>query len=164
MKTEPMEKNLQTAIALRKAGEYEKSRELLEDLINHAELKARALLNIAWSWDNQGAEDKAEIYYQAALEAGLEGEDKFEALFGLACTYRCLGKYTSAKARFTEIRAAWPEATEIIPFYALCLHNLGESDKAMSVMLELVARHPPTENIRRYQKALHYYARNLTGA
>jgi hypothetical protein len=58
MKTEPMEKNLQTAIALRKAGEYEKSRELLEDLINHAELKARALLNIAWSWDNQGAEEK----------------------------------------------------------------------------------------------------------
>ncbi len=159
-----MEKNLHTAIALRKAGEYEKSRELLEGLINSTELKARALLNIAWSWDNQGAEDKAEIYYQAALEAGLEGEDQFDALFGLACTYRCLGKYTLAKAHFVEILTAWPDATEIIPFYALCLHNLGENDKAMSVMLELVARHPPTENIKHYQKALHFYARNLTGA
>jgi len=159
-----MEKNLHTAIALRKGGEYEKSRELLESLINIEELKARALLNIAWSWDNQGVEDRAEIYYQAALEAGLEGEDKFEALFGLACTYRCLGKYTLAKARFAETLATWPEATEIIPFYALCLHNFGEHDKAMSMMLELLAQHPPTENIKRYQKALHYYARNLTGA
>ena len=157
-----MDKKLEAAIALRTAGEYEKSRELLEELTAVAELKARALLNIAWSYDNQGAEDKAEVCYLAALDAGLEGEDQFEALFGLACTYRCLGKYDLAHARFEEIRAAYPDANEVIPFYALCLHNLGEHDEAMSVMLELVVRHPPTENIKRYQKALSFYAQALT--
>lgn len=157
-----MEKKLATAIALRVAGEYEKSRELLAELTAVAELKARALLNIAWSYDNQGAEDKAEVCYLAALDAGLEGDDQFEALFGLACTHRCLGKYDLAHACFEEIRAAYPDASEVIPFYALCLHNLGEHDKAMSVMLELVVRHPPTENIKRYQKALRFYAQALT--
>ncbi|WAH52792.1 tetratricopeptide repeat protein [Pseudescherichia vulneris] len=156
-----MDPRIQHAIALRAAGEYEQSRELLRTLTAFPVLKAEALLNIAWSYDNEGLEEIAAEYYQAALNEGLEGDNKFEAQLGLACTYRCLGKYETAKQGFEEIIRDYPDASEAIPFYALCLHNLGEHDRAMTVMLELVANHPPTAGIQRYAKALAFYSHNL---
>lgn len=157
-----MEINMQGAIALRTAGQYEKSRELLRELAKIQTLKAEALLNIAWSYDNEGLEERAAEYYQAALNEGLVGDNKFEALLGLACTYRCLGKYEKAKQGFEEIIRDYPEASEAIPFYALCLHSLGEHDRAIALMLELVSNHPPTPGIQRYAKALAFYSQNLS--
>lgn len=155
--------NLQRAIALRTAGQYEESRELLRALAKIQTLKAEALLNIAWSYDNEGLEERAAEYYQAALNEGLVGDNRFEALLGLACTLRCLGKYEIAKQRFEDIIRDYPEASEAIPFYALCLHNVGERDRAMRLMLELVSNHPPTPGIQRYARALTFYAQNLRG-
>lgn len=105
-----MESRLQAAIALRKAGEHEQSREALKVLADEPALRAQALLNIAWSFDNQGRERDAEGYYLAAIEAGLSDEYEFEARFGLASTWRCLGKYPQAKVLFAEIIARWPLA------------------------------------------------------
>ncbi|WP_313123764.1 tetratricopeptide repeat protein [Pseudescherichia sp.] len=156
-----MDSKIQTAIALRSSGEYTKSRALLRELAVNPHLKAEALLHIAWSYDNEGLEDSAAKYYLAALEEGLEGDNQFEAKFGLACTWRCLGKYALAKEAFKEIIRDYPNASEAIPFYALCLHNLGEHDRAMAVMLELIANHPPTLGIQRYARALKFYAHNL---
>ncbi|WP_313105429.1 tol-pal system YbgF family protein [Pseudescherichia vulneris] len=158
-----MDPRIQHAIALRAAGEYEQSRELLRTLTALPTLKAEALLNIAWSYDNEGLEDTAAEYYLAALNEGLEGENLFEARLGLACTWRCLGKYAPAKQAFEEIIRDYPDASEAIPFYALCLHNLGEHDRAMTVMLELVSNHPPTPGIQRYARALTFYAQNVQG-
>ncbi|WP_312410222.1 tetratricopeptide repeat protein [Pseudescherichia sp.] len=158
-----MEVNLQRAIALRTAGQYEESRELLRALAAIQTLKAEALLNIAWSYDNEGLEERAAEYYQAALNEGLAGDNRFEAQLGLACTLRCLGKYKLAKQGFEEIIRDYPDASEAIPFYALCLHNLGEHDRAMTLMLELMSNHPPTPGIQRYARALKFYAQNLRG-
>lgn len=158
-----MEINMQRAIALRTAGQYEESRELLRALTEIQTLKAEALLNIAWSYDNEGLEERAAEYYQAALNEGLTGSNRFEAQLGLACTLRCLGKYLLAKQGFEEIIRDYPDASEAIPFYALCLHNLGEHDRAMTLMLELVSNHPPTSGIQRYARALKFYAQNLCG-
>ncbi|WP_234467245.1 tetratricopeptide repeat protein [Kosakonia sp. S42] len=137
-----MESRLQAAIALRKAGEHEQSRGALKALADEPALRAQALLNIAWSFDNQGHERDAEGYYLAAIEAGLSDEDEFEARFGLASTWRCHGKYPQAKAQFAEIIARWPQATEVPPFYALCLHNLGEHDAALAVLLAPIVQNP----------------------
>lgn len=156
-----MDSRIQKAIALRAEGEYEKSRTLLRELTETPALKAEALLNIAWSYDNEGLEESAADAYLAALETGLEGDNAFEARLGLACTWRCLGKYMPAKQAFEAITRDYPHASEAIPFYALCLHNLGEHDRAMTVMLELVANHPPTPGIQRYAKALAFYSHNL---
>lgn len=157
-----MEINMQRAIALRMAGQYEQSRELLRALAEIQTLKAEALLNIAWSYDNEGLEERAAEYYQAALNEGLEGDNQFEAQLGLACTLRCLGNYSLAKQGFEEIIRDYPDASEAIPFYALCLHNLGEHDRAMTLMLELVSNYPPTPGIQRYAKALAFYSHNLS--
>jgi len=153
---------IEQAISLRAAGEYEQSRDLLRTLTILPTLKAEALLNIAWSYDNQGLEETAAEYYLAALNEGLEGDNLFEARLGLACTWRCLGKYALAKQILEEIIRDYPDASEAIPFYALCLHNLGEHDRAMTVMLELVSNYPPTLSIQRYAKALTFYAQNLS--
>lgn len=153
-----MDERIQKAISLRKAGEYDQSRALLMTVADVNGLKAEAFLNIAWSYDNQGDEAKAVEFYVAALNAGLQDENKFEALFGLACTYRCLGNYADSKQIFEQVMSEYPHATEVIPFYALCLHNLGEHERAMSVMLELVAKYPPTASIGRYARALSLYS------
>ena len=153
-----MDERIQKAISLRKAGEYDQSRALLITVADINGLKAEAFLNIAWSYDNQGDEAKAVEFYVAALNAGLQDENKFEALFGLACTYRCLGNYADSKQIFEQVMSEYPHATEVIPFYALCLHNLGEHERAMSVMLELVAKYPPTASIGRYARALNLYS------
>lgn len=153
-----MDERIQKAISLRKAGEYDQSRALLMTVADINGLKTEAFLNIAWSYDNQGDEAKAVEFYVAALNAGLQDENKFEALFGLACTYRCLGNYVDSKQFFEQVMSEYPHATEVIPFYALCLHNLGEHERAMSVMLELVAKYPPTASIGRYARALSLYS------
>lgn len=157
-----MDSRLQAAITLRKQGEYEKSRQALNVLAEIPALRAQALLNIAWSFDNESKEHEAEPYYRAALAAGLTGEDDFEAQFGLASTWRCLGKYVEAKALFEEIMARWPQATEVRPFYALCLHNLGEHDKAVAVLLESIVQHPDTRT-QPYTEVLRYYAQHQQG-
>lgn len=154
-----MESRLQAAIALRKAGEHEQSRAALKILADEPALRAQALLNIAWSFDNQGRERDAEGYYLAAIEAGLRDEDEFEARFGLASTWRCLGKYPQAKTQFEEIIARWPQASEVPPFYALCLHNLGEHDAALAVLLESIVQNPDARTAP-YADVLRRYAQN----
>ncbi|MGY5957952.1 tetratricopeptide repeat protein [Kosakonia sp. BK9b] len=155
-----MDNRLYDAIALRQQGEHQQSRQQLQALTQVPELRARALLNMAWSYDNEGKEQEAEQHYLAALEAGLENDDdRFEAQFGLACTLRCLGKYQQAKALFEAIMIDWPQATEVRPFYALCLYNLGEYECAVSLLLTAVAQHPDPRTAP-YQQVLHYYAQN----
>ncbi|POP42311.1 anaphase-promoting complex, cyclosome, subunit 3 family protein [Superficieibacter electus] len=154
-----MDHRLQTAIALRKKGEYEKSRQQLKTLLGEPALTAQAQLNIAWSYDNEGHEREAEHWYICALETGLEGDDEFEAKFGLASTRRCLGSYDQARTLFEDIIRQWPLATEVWPFYALCLHNLGEHERAVSMLLTCIAQSPDIRT-RPYVKALEQYAQN----
>ncbi|AHJ74808.1 tetratricopeptide repeat protein [Kosakonia sacchari] len=154
-----MDSRLQAAITLRKQGQHDKSRRALQSLAEEPALRAQALLNIAWSYDNEGKERDAEPHYLAALDAGLTGEDQFEAQFGLASTWRCLGKYAQAKTLFEEIMTSWPQATEVRPFYALCLHNLGEHDSAIAVLLASIIQHPDART-EPYKAVLHHYAQH----
>lgn len=154
-----MDDRLQTAIGLRKRGEHRQSRQALRLLLDEPGVRAQAFLNIAWSYDNEGKEREAEQAYRAALEAGLGGEDKFEAQFGLASTLRCLGEYLPAKALFEEILINWPQANEVRPFYALCLYNLGEHGQAMAILLDEIAQHP-SSRVEPYKEVLRFYARH----
>lgn len=137
-----MDSRMQNAIQLRKQGEHEQSRAALRLLVDDPALRAQAHLHIAWSFDNEGKEREAGEAYRSALAAGLEEEDRFEAQFGLASTLRCLGEYAQAKRIFEEIITTWPQASEVRPFYALCLHNLGEHQQAVTLLLECIADNP----------------------
>lgn len=154
-----MDSRLQNAIQLRKQGAYEQSRAALRLLLDEPELRAQAFLHTAWSFDNEGKEREAGEAYRSALAAGLEGDDLFEAQFGLASTLRCLGEYAQAKVLFEEVIATWPQASEVRPFYALCLHNLGEHQQAVALLLECLADSPDTRTAP-YESALRHYAQH----
>lgn len=150
---------LQQAIALRKKGEFDESRKILFSLMDSTGADGSIYLNIAWSYDNQGMEQTALDYYLLSLGETLSDEDKFEATFGLACTYRCLGHLHKAEPLFNQLRQDYPDASEVIPFYALCLSALDRKDDAIRLLFNLILESPPTEAIRSYKTALAEYVK-----
>lgn len=148
---------LNQAIELRKQGEIEESRNVLFSLVDSIDLRGAVYLNIAWSYDNQGREKDALDYYILSLNEKLSDNEKFEATFGLACTYRCLGELHKSESIFNQLRRAYPDATEVIPFYALCLSSLGRKDDAIRLLFDLILENPSTEAILAYKKTLSEY-------
>ncbi|ENY71916.1 hypothetical protein G114_10925 [Aeromonas diversa CDC 2478-85] len=156
-----MTATIDEAIALRQAGHYEASRALLTPLLARAELAARAHLHIAWSYDNQGAEQEAVPHYRQALDGALSPTERLDALLGLASTLRTLGDYASARQYFEQARHEFPKAREIDPFYAMCLYNLGQHKEAVSLLLRLLVSTTNDETIRAYRRAIELYADDL---
>lgn len=152
---------LNTAIHLRKNKQYEDSRNILFKLSESSSNLGTIFLNIAWSYDNQGLEDQALKYYIQALQEDMTETEKFEALFGLACTYRCLKQYHKSKTIFVKILKDYPLAIEVIPFYALCLISLDQKDTALKLLFNLIIEYPSTQNIRQYQDVIRSYVDDL---
>lgn len=145
------------AIELRKQGKFEESRNLLFSLVDTFEDKGSIYLNIAWSYDNQGMEKDALNYYTLSLNEKLSDNQIFDATFGLACTYRCLGDLQKAENIFSQLYRKYPEALEVIPFYALCLSSLGRKDDAIKLLFVLILESPSIEAVRPYFKTLLEY-------
>ncbi|WP_421853365.1 tetratricopeptide repeat protein [Marinomonas sp.] len=156
-----MESVLKEAIALRQSGQYEKSRRLLNTLLSGDDWSAKAHLHIAWSYDNEGKEQEAIVHYESALSGLLSKEERFDALFGLASSYRCIGSYQEALHYFDVTLFEYPNAIEAKPFYAMCLYNLGRHKEAIALLLELLVSTTNDESIKAYQQAIMLYARDL---
>ena len=156
-----MEETIKHAITLRKQSRFAESRSLLASLLDSKEHVAQAHLNIAWTYDNEGKESLAVDHYVAAISGDLAVNDRFEALFGLASTYRSLGLYHDALSYFDIALAEYPNALEIKPFYAMCLYNLGRHKEAVALLLELLVTTTNSEDIRQYQRAITLYAQDL---
>lgn len=149
------------AIALRKSGNYEGSRQVLSALLSHSGLRSIAHLHMAWSYDNEGKEQNAALHYERALQGTLPESDRFDAMFGLASTLRCLGKYDQALDYFKQTITEYPDAIEVQPFYAMCLYNLGRAHEAVSILLKLLLSTTDSGEIRQYQRAISLYAEDL---
>ncbi len=145
------------AIHLRQRGNVEQSRRYLFGLLTSPVTAGQSYLHIAWSYDKEGNEDRALAYYRLALAQRLDDEDRFEAEFGLACTTRCLGRLVEAEALFHRLMELYPQRSEIIPFYALCLTALNRPYHAIQLLLGLIIENPPTDAITHYQSSLRTY-------
>ena len=156
-----METTISQAIALRKEQKYQESRDLLATLLSDENLAAKAHLQIAWSYDNQGKEQQAIEHYVLSLQGKLSSVERFDALFGLASTYRSLGRYTEALSYFEQTMSEYPQSLEVQPFYAMCLYNLGRHKEATSLLLELLVSTTNSEAIKEYQRAISLYAKDL---
>ena len=95
-----MDTIIKQAIELRKEEKYQESRDLLATLLIDENYAAKAHLQIAWSYDNQGKEQQAIEHYLLSLLGELTSTERFDALFGLASTYRSLGLYAEALGYF----------------------------------------------------------------
>ncbi|MDA9556648.1 tetratricopeptide repeat protein [Vibrio sp.] len=156
-----MDDIIDNAIVLRKQGEHLESRSLLRSLLNDEALYGRAHLHIAWSYDNEGKEDKAIEHYLASLSGELSNIERFDSLFGLASTYRSIGEYSKALRYFEQTINEYPDSIEVKPFYAMCLYNLERHKEATSLLLELLASTTNSESIKKYQRAISLYVKDL---
>jgi len=156
-----MEKIIKQAIDLRKETKYQESRALLETLLNNDNYAAKAHLQIAWSYDNEGKEHEAIGHYLSSLSGLLSSTERFDALFGLASTYRSLGMYSEALSYFEQTLNEYPSSIEVQPFYAMCLYNLGRHKEATSLLLELLVSTTNSDAIIEYKRAISLYAKDL---
>jgi len=156
-----MNTTIEKAILLRRKGRYADSRLLLEDLLNDQNSSSLAHLHIAWSYDNEGLEQQAVAHYEASLSGNLSKSDQYEAIFGLASTLRSLGRYEEAMASFEKLLVEFPGKKSFLPFYAMCLYNLGECKKSVELLLTLLADTTEAKEILDYEKAIRLYAVNL---
>jgi tetratricopeptide (TPR) repeat protein len=152
---------IKQAISLRKEGKYDESRALLENLLDDVAYKAQAHLQMAWAYDKEGKEQQAIAHYKSALSGSLSHTERFDALFGLASTYRSLGNYTEALKYFELTMLEYPDSVEVQPFYGMCLYNLGRHREATALLLELLVSTTNSESIKEYQGAILLYAKDL---
>ncbi|AQM66605.1 Tetratrico peptide repeat protein [Vibrio campbellii] len=156
-----MDSIINQAIELRKTEKHHESRALLKTLLNEKAYTAKAHLQIAWSYDNEGKEHDAVTHYQLSLKGTLSSVERFDALFGLASTYRSIGEYAEAIKYFEQALSEYPDAIEVQPFYAMCLYNLGRHKEATSLLLELLLSTTDSDAINKYQRAISLYAQDL---
>ena len=152
---------LREATRLRQRGEYAKAWRILRRL--HAADPDDAHLNYqcAWLCDLLGKERAAAPFYERAIRGGLDGEDLRGALLGLGSTYRCLGEYRKAATVLRRGQRTFPKAREFAVFLALVQYNLGHHADAMQPLLRTLAETTSDAGLRRYQRALLYYADKL---
>ncbi|MDK9759336.1 tetratricopeptide repeat protein [Vibrio sp. D173a] len=65
-----------------------------------------------WSYDNEGKEQQAIEHYLSSLSGSLSSVERFDALFGLASTYRSLGMYSKALTYFEQTLSEYPNSVE----------------------------------------------------
>ncbi|GAA0329977.1 tetratricopeptide repeat protein [Bacillus carboniphilus] len=152
---------LERAISLREEKKFEEARDILLSLHNQYPEDPNVSYQCAWVHDNMGLESEAIPYYIHAIEHGLNAAERRGALLGLGSTYRTLGLYTESKTILEQGLLEYPDAQEFAIFYAMTLYNLGESKKAMEILLTKLIDLTANPDIKRYEQAIRFYADKL---
>jgi tetratricopeptide (TPR) repeat protein len=120
---------------------------------------AIGLFERASAFDSTGQPDRAVSLYEAALEAGLEGELRRQATIQMASTLRNLGNAQQAVDLLTaELDASTDELDGAVrTFLALALVDVGREREAVAVALTALAEYLP-----RYNRSVARYAQQLT--
>jgi tetratricopeptide (TPR) repeat protein len=156
-----MKDELKAAVTLRNEGKAEKARTMLLELFEQHPKDAELLYQLAWTHDVLGLERAAMPFYEKSIALGLSSDQKVGALLGLGSTYRTLGEYRKSKALLEQATEEYPENKEFLVFLAMTLHNLGEHNQAMGLLLQLLAETSADKGIRSYSKAISYYSDKL---
>ncbi|WP_232229106.1 tetratricopeptide repeat protein [Paenibacillus zanthoxyli] len=122
---------------------------------------AELLYQIAWTHDVMGLESAAVPFYEQSLSAGLAEKWRPGALLGLGSTYRTLGQYEQSENVLRRAIEDYPQHRQFQVFYAMTLYNLRQNDKAMGVLLHLLADTSGDPGISEYARAISYYADKL---
>jgi tetratricopeptide (TPR) repeat protein len=149
------------AVSLRAGGRDEEARELLLELQRESPGDASINLQCAWVHDKLGLEQEAVPFYEAALAAGLSGEELSDALLGLGSTYRTVGDYQKSLDTLTRGAAEFPEERGFQVFRAMALYNTGRAKEACELLLSVIATTLQEDSIGRYRSAIGIYAEDL---
>ena len=116
------------------------------------------LFELAGSYDSTGRSDLAIPLYREALDAGLDGSRRRQAVIQLASSLRNIG-HVEESLELLEAEAA--ECSDelddaVAAFRALALAEVGREREALSLVLGALAPHLP-----RYQRSVAHYAQAL---
>lgn len=116
---------------------------------------ARGAYERASAFDSTGHPDRAVPLYRQALELGLDGGLRRQAVIQLASSLRNLGQPQESVELLTAERGRGSDELDdaVSAFLALALVDVGREREAVSVALEALAPHLP-----RYQRSLANYA------
>lgn len=117
---------------------------------------AEALYEWASVHDSLGYEQEAVDLYRAALDAGLAGERRPQAMIQLASSLRNVGEPDAAVALLQGEHPTEVTGDSAQAFLALALRDAGRADEALAVALTALARTLP-----RYRRSLERYAASL---
>ena len=114
----------------------------------------------AGALDSTGHSDRAVPLYRRALELGLDGSLRRQAVIQMASSLRNLGEVPESVALLSAERDAASDDLDdaVVAFLALALVDAGREREAVGLALGALARHLP-----RYQRSLANYARDLSG-
>lgn len=156
---------LAEAVALREGEEREEARTRLLDLAARHPDDAEVAYQTAWVHDTLGLEAEAVPFYERALDTraapALAPEHRRGALLGLGSTYRVLGRYEEAVATLRLGTEEFPDDGALRTFLAMALFNTGRHHESAQLLLRLVADTSEDPYVRRYRKAVAYYAEDL---
>ncbi len=146
------------AIELRNSGQFEEScaafRELVSRFPENAELNYQA----AWSHDRAGLQPVAVGYYEQALRLpGLPEADREDALLGLGSTLRILGRHEESVAVLEQAAREFSEANALRAFLAISYFSAGAPEKAVGVLLHLLADTTADPSVRKYLRPIREY-------
>lgn len=147
--------------ALRAAGQYEEARQQLLLLAEQFPEHAVVQYEVACVHDALGLEREAVPFYQAAIRAGLEGDNLRGAYLGLGSTFRALGRYEEAAATLDEGLRHFPEANELRVFQAMANYNLERYHEAIATLLHVILDTSADPAVQSYARALRFYAADL---
>lgn len=133
-------------------------RKELEQLLAGMDPKdPRVLFEIASLHDFLGEEEQAVAPYQQALDSGLSGQKREEALIQLASTLRNLGQFHQAISLLQQFPSTSELHADAQGFLALALLDAGHSAEAVRTAVTALAPHT-----RLYARALTAYAQDLS--
>lgn len=156
---------LAAAVGLREQGRQEEARDRLVELAARRPEDAEVAYQTAWAHDALGLEAEAVPYYERALKptgaTGLSEEDRRGALLGLGSTFRVLGRYEEAVATLRGAAEEFPDDGALRTFLAMALFNTGDHHESARLLLRLLAATSDDASVRRYRRAIEYYAEDL---
>jgi tetratricopeptide (TPR) repeat protein len=119
-------------------------------------MDARAAYEAGSVHDSAGLEERAILFYQRALEQGLDEPLRGQLLIQTASTLRNLRRYDEGLELLDRLGAQHPLADSGAAVRALILSSKGDLVGALTVALRTLAPHLP-----RYQRSMAAYAEEL---
>ncbi|GAA1405817.1 tetratricopeptide repeat protein [Kitasatospora putterlickiae] len=162
MSTQSKEADLSEVARLRGEERFEEARTRLLELSARFPDDAEIAYITASVHDRMGLEAEAVAFYERSLTTtGLSEEDHRGALLGLGSTYRVLGRYPEAVDTLRAGVQRHPNDGALRTFLGMALFNVGDHHGAMSLLLDLLATTSEDPDVRRYRRAIEYYAKDL---